>query len=278
MHEYICDMSFIRHFHDSFLESKTDAKLIVTYYNVLDLMASPANNFGNLNNRLDKRFRSVLSRMLNHHMIYHEPFFDILQESFPSREIEYSNGLDIRSSGASGEFSFLLHINENGSNISEDDKLKIIEFANQSQFKKQIQIEKTESIRNEIKSKLIKQNLNAKDYRNWIPFVEMFLIRMIQDYANDPKFLQKPFLPNLFDIDTSSCELFINSFSYYLMDNSKKRDINDNIDALTLLYVRNVGEKVRKLLIRDKTWENCIKMVGLKEKYLEPLDIYKTNA
>ncbi len=278
MEEYICDMSFIRHCHDEFLLDNPNADLIVTYYNVMDLMASPANNFDNINKRLYKTFYQVLSRMLNHPMIYHEPFFDLLQESFPSREIEYSNTLDIRSYGASGLFSFLLHVNANGSNISENDKRRIIEFANQSQTQKQEQIASIESKRNEIILELLKKDLNPKDYHNWIPYVEKFLIRMIQDYANDPRFLNKPFLPDASEINISSCELFIKSLSYYLMDNSKELDENDNIDALTLLYVRNEGEKVRKLLMRDNKWENCINKVGLKDKYLAPLDIYKNKA
>ena len=51
MEEYICDMSFIRHCHDEFLLDNPNADLIVTYYNVMDLMASPANNFDNINKR-----------------------------------------------------------------------------------------------------------------------------------------------------------------------------------------------------------------------------------
>ncbi len=267
-------MSFIRKYHDDFLNKNPRANLVVTFYNALDLLASPSNNFENINKRLDQTFSQVITRMLNHRIIKHEPFFEILQELFPNRDIEYSNELDIRADGALGLFSFLINIKENGSNINVEDKSIIIEFATNSRTQKNGQIIKTTAIRNEIISKIIEQNLDAKDYHNWKPYVESFLKKMIQDYANDPRFLLEPFLPSVSEIDITSCELFLNAFSYYLMDNSKSPDINDNIDALSLLYVRNG----RKLLIHDEMWENCINMVGLKEKYLEPIDIYKTKT
>ena len=125
--------------------------------------------------------------------------------------------------------------------------------------------------RKNIKFELKREDKNHKDYKNWIPSVELFLKKEIQRYAMSDNIFE-PFFIKPEDIDISSCDLYINSLAYYLAHDEESPHKNDHIDVLQFLYVRNG----RKILMEDSLWtgnidkgkKGIIEGVGLKEKYL----------
>ena len=270
MQEYICDMSFWMKHYDDFVAKNKNSVLIATKFNFFDLLASDS-NLKDPDGRLENTFFEVLRRIKLHHIIPEEPYFEIIDELFPNKEVQYSNKKDSEINGPSGFLTLLTTIE--GKNYRDIPHIRenILKFARVSKIAKEKQKEETKAIRKKIKFELKRDGKNQKDYKNWVPSVELFLKREIQRYAMSDN-IYKPFFIKPDDIDISSCELYINSLAYYLANGDQCPHKNDHVDVLLFLYVRNG----RKILMEDSQWtgnelkgkKGIIEGIGLKDKYL----------
>lgn len=273
MQEYICDLNFWMKHYDDFVANDKDSVLIATYFNFFDLLASDS-NLKDPDGRLENTFFEVLRRIKLHHIIPEEPYFEIIDELFPNKNVQYSNKKDSEINGPSGYLTLLTTIEEKNYKDIPHIRENILKFARESKIAKEKQKEEIKAKRKKIKFELKRDGKNQKDYKNWIPSVELFLKGEIQRYAMSDNICE-PFFIKPDDIDVSSCELYINSLAYYLSHDEETPDKNDHVDVLQLLYVRNG----RKILMEDSLWTgNIIKGkigvlegIGLKDKYLDNL-------
>lgn len=263
LQECIMDMSFIGNFYDNFYEKYPEVELIGTFYNIEDMLAAKGINNDKIDGRL-KSMKSTLGKLNRESIILNEPFFEIIEENYPGIRIgrtlfnRYETFLPM-----------ITKILDYGENVAQEIKDAIISYSQINYPKKIKQIKIFQQHTKKIKGEIIKEGKDANDITNWIPKVTSSLKGVIYEYATKGNFLPSNFEPNMDTFSVASCELFIHSIAVFLQNKSgaTSPELNDNIDILTLLYVRNG----RRLLTHDRKWIEIIQNTGLAEKYLHPL-------
>lgn len=266
LQECIMDTSFVRRFYVGFSDKFPNVELIGTFYNFIDLLVSKNLDSDKIDDQLEIIKDFGLRRIVRENIIIWEPFYEIIVENYP--KVRIGKTLFDRI-----EEDFLPQMSEvtiHGKNISQELKEAIIKYAIDSRKKKEKQMKDFVNLSRDFKEEIIKEGNNPNDILNWVSKVETLLKNLIWKYATIGNFLPSGFKPDMKSFSIDSCELFINSMAFYLKNDERRYNpgLNDNIDALSLLYVR----KGRKLLMRDDKWIGIINKVGLSDKYLHPLE------
>lgn len=266
MQECIMDMSFIRTYYDDFPKNYPNIKLLGTFYNFQDLLASRDSGEENIDGRLEFLSKEVFKRMMNEEIIIWEPFFEIIKENYPDVKI----GRKLYNRINRDFLPNLSEIVKNGKNVNESIKEAVIEFSKNNQDKKTQQRGDFIKYSQHFRKEIISEGNDPNEIKHWNEKVEILLKNLILKYATEGNYLPTGFKPNMEEFSIESCELFIKVMSIFLQnkDGNLTPGLNDNIDILTLLYVRNG----RKLLMRDGKWTQIIENLGLNDKYIHPLE------
>lgn len=259
-------MSFIRNNYDSFPDNFPAVKLIGTFYNFQDLLASKDSREENIDGRLEFLKNQVFKRMINEEIILWEPFYEIIQENYP--EVKIGKTLYNRIYE-----DFLPKIEEirlKGKNVDETIKQAVISFSKTNQVRKIKQIKDFKKYSAEFKKQIIAEGGDINSLEIWKNKVEILLKNLIYKYSTTGGYLPSNFDPDMNNFSIESCELFVGVMAKFLQNEESDLTpgLNDNIDLLTLLYVRNG----RKLLMRDDKWTDTINEIGFGEKYLHPFE------
>jgi len=265
MTRYIMDMSFVRTYYDDFKDRYPHKKLLGTYYNFVDLLASKDNDLGNIDGRLEFLKNQVLPRLRNEEIIISEPYYEIIRDQYNDIKI----GRTLYDRIYRDFLPYLDQIATYGKNIDDDLKASIIDYTEDQQRRKLKQIKDFQHFSNLFSQQIVGEGGNVGNIDRWEEKVANYLRNRIYKYATEGNYLPSNFIIDMEKISLDSCELFIKTVALYLQNTNHDLtpSLNDNIDILTLLYVRNE----RKLLMRDKRWTDLITRSGLAEKYLHPL-------
>lgn len=261
----IMDMSFVRKHIDGFNEKYPNVRLFGTFYNFEDLLASKENTRENINNRLESLKTNILSRLSGECIILYEPYYEIIKENRPN--VRFGRTLFQRLQ--SGYLDHFTEIFKNGENISDDLKESIIIGAKEKQAKKSRQIEDFKKYSVYFRNAIISEGNDPNELSFWKDKVKWLLKNEIDKYYRNGYYLPTNFNLDMNSFSIESCELFINVMAFYLRnkENNLTPGLNDNIDLLQLLYVRNG----RKLLIDETKWIKVITSLNLASKYLHPM-------
>ncbi len=266
MQECIMDMSFVRRFYDGYSEKYPDVQLIGTFYNYLDLLASKDNNSDNIDGRLEFLKNQAFKRLINEKIIIWEPFFEIIRENYPIVKM----GRTLYKRITEDFLPYIDEIRMHGKDTRQELKNAVINYSEVNQERKRKQIIDFGKYSERYRNQILKEGNDPNDLSHWVSRVNSLLKELIWKYATNGNYLPSNFKPDMKTFSVESCELFVYVLAKYLQNSKSSLTpaLNDNIDVLSLLYVRNG----RKLLMRDERWVDIINELGLSKKYLQPLE------
>lgn len=265
MEECIMDMSFIGNFYDGFSGKYPNVELIGTFYNFIDMLGAKKINKDKVDGRLES-MKMTFNRLNREQIIISEPFFEIIKENYPG----IREGRTLYKREEEDFLPMMTLILDQGKNVTQAIKDFIVKYSEFSYQQKIKQIKDFTKFTTKFKNEIMSEGNDINEVSNWIPKVTNILKNVIHSYATKDNYLPSNFEPDMDSFSVASCELFIKSMAMFLQNQagSLSPGLNDNIDLLTLLYVRNG----RKLLMRDDKWTGIIQQLGLAEKFLHPYE------
>ena len=212
--ECIMDMSFIRNNYDQFTDKYPNVRLLGTFYNFQDLLASKDSGEGNIEGRLEFLKNHVFDRMINEEIIIWEPYFEIIKENYPDVQI----GRTLYKRIYEDFLPIIDEIRINGKEVNEQIKRSVIKFSQENQEKKKKQIEDFQKYSQIFKQQIMKESGDISEIENWKLKTRILLKNLIYKYATEGRYLPKGFKPDMNNFLIDSCELFIEVMAKFLQN------------------------------------------------------------